>query len=136
MNQKDKHFPVSLSVCFWCGKDKNELIIGRRLTTKEFPKEVVVNYEPCDKCKEDMSTGVTFIEAVSKPISEGQKELQNGAYPTGRWMVVEREAVERMLEGSPLLRSVLAYNRCFVERKDFEIMFADQIAEGDKANDV
>ena len=60
---------------------------------------VVLDYEPCDECKENRKLGVTLMEVSEYPIYEGFPEIQNGIYPTGRWCVIKHEAVERMFSG-------------------------------------
>lgn len=48
--------------CFYCGEDKNELIIvGRLPDDQEAPKNAVWDKEPCDKCKGFMDVGIILI---------------------------------------------------------------------------
>ena len=86
---------AKLSLCFFCGETKNELLLATR-QTKEWcdnkSKGVIANYEPCDKCKENHELGMWVIEASEIPVSEGQPEMQEGIYPTGRSWVVKKEA--------------------------------------------
>lgn len=48
----------TIPVCFWCGESKNEIALLGRLGDArkgediEAPKNMVLDYEPCDKCKE------------------------------------------------------------------------------------
>jgi len=87
---------AKLSLCFWCGKEKNELVMATRQTEEWCDNRsmgVVANYEPCDKCAEGHKLGIWLIEASGTPIDEGQPEMQEGIYPTGKNWVVKKEAL-------------------------------------------
>ena len=53
----------TIPTCFWCGKDKNELILLGAAFKEEAPRHMYLDYEPCDTCKDQMKLGVTLIEA-------------------------------------------------------------------------
>jgi len=87
---------VKLSICFFCGKEKNELLLATRQTEEwcnNKSRGVVANYEPCDKCAEGHKLGVWLIEASGTPIDKGQPEMQEGVYPTGNSWVVKKEVL-------------------------------------------
>ena len=90
----------SIATCFWCGKDKDELIlfgkIGKGSEDIEAPKRSVIDYDPCDDCRRNWELGVAVLEAAEEPVYKNQKEIQNGIYPTGRWCVIKEEAAERV----------------------------------------
>lgn len=82
-----------MSICFWCGKEKNEIaLLGKLPGDKEAPRSAVVDMEPCPKCKERMDLGITILEGTPTPMREGIPKF-HGAYPTGRWAVVKKESV-------------------------------------------
>ncbi len=92
----------ALTTCFWCGKDTGIALMGRITGGKrggdiEAPKYVFGGYEPCDECRENMAKGVTLMEASEFPNVEGQPPMQKGVYPTGNYVVMTREAAERLL---------------------------------------
>lgn len=60
------------------------------------PMHMVIDYEPCDECRQNMAQGFTLIEATSKPNAASNVEIQRGVYPTGRYAVLRREAAERI----------------------------------------
>ena len=60
---------------------------------------VILDYEPCDECKENRKLGVTLMEVSDRPFHKGFPEIQNGIYPTRRWCVIRYEAAERMFSG-------------------------------------
>jgi len=83
---KKECMDLSLTKCFWCGEDIG-IVIGEKLIDckdKYRNKSIIVNYEPCDKCKEKMNKGFTVMIAQDKPISKGQPEIQKGIYPSGQ----------------------------------------------------
>lgn len=86
-----------IPVCFFCGEEKNELAFLGKLPARdgdsdpEAPKHLVLDYEPCDKCKEKFSKGVLIIEVV--PYAEDRPSIQKDAYPTGNYAVVKPEAL-------------------------------------------
>ena len=52
----------SLTVCFWCGEHTGIALLVRLPGDKEAPKEIIADYEPCDKCKEQWNKGIPIIE--------------------------------------------------------------------------
>lgn len=91
----------TIPVCFWCGKEKNEVALmgymkGKDGTDIAAPMHMVIDYEPCETCRKNMEQGFTLIEATSKPNATSNVEIQHGVYPTGRYAVLKREAAERV----------------------------------------
>jgi hypothetical protein len=79
---------------FWCGGDKNEIILfGKLPGDKEAPKGIVMNYDPCDKCAANFALGILLIEVTT---ASNELEIAPGLYPTGRYSVLKREAAERI----------------------------------------
>lgn len=110
----------SVPTCFWCGEAMNMLVLfGRLPNDKEAGMHCgPVSYEPCDKCKEQWDQGILLMEAGTSPQSDGQPEL-HGAYPTGRYMVMRPEAVERVFnpdEATAILKS----RKAFLDFETFE----------------
>ena len=74
--------------------------MGKLKGDVQAPMQCVMDYEPCDKCKEQMSLGVTLIEVSPYQPSDGRPPLkaQGNAdvYPLGRYAVVRAEAVKGM----------------------------------------
>lgn len=87
----------TIPVCFWCGKQKNEIaLIGRMKGDIEAPKNMVLDYVPCEECQNHMAMGVAVLEASDHPNTEGQPPMQNGVYPTSRFVVVTTECADRV----------------------------------------
>jgi len=84
----------SMSVCFLCGGDKNEIIIPGMLKGDiEAPRKAVWNKEPCDKCKEYMNMGVMLISVENKTDQENP-------YRTGKIVVIKVDAAEKIFGDS------------------------------------
>ena len=87
----------TIPVCFWCGKQKNEIaLMGRMTDDIEAPKNMVLDYVPCEECQSHMAMGVAILEASDHPNTEGQPPMQNGVYPTSRFVVVTTECADRV----------------------------------------
>ena len=92
---------VKMSKCFFCGGEKNELVLlGDKSSRKDKnawcnnkSMSVIANYEPCDNCQEEFSKGTLLIEASDTPNSKGQPEMQKDVYPTGRYWVINPDAI-------------------------------------------
>lgn len=66
----------TIPVCFWCGKDKNEIALLGRIGGKEdreAPARMVLDYEPCEDCRRGMARGFT-IQDLGKSASERGEE--------------------------------------------------------------
>lgn len=119
-------FNPSLATCFWCGQEKNELIlygkIGKGKEDIEAPKKSVLDYGPCLECRKLWRLGVAVIEVASDPICESQKEIQNGIYPTGKWCVMKEEAAERIFGENAIENKIL-----LVDNQIFNTLGLDQL---------
>lgn len=51
----------SIAQCFFCGKDKNEILLLGAAYKEEAPMHMCFNHEPCDECKKLMEMGVLLI---------------------------------------------------------------------------
>ena len=87
-----------IPVCFFCGKEKNEIALlghigdGRKGEDILAPVNAVLNYEPCDECKEKFVKGVLLIEVTTSP-EVNKMPIAFNAYPTGRFVVVKPKAL-------------------------------------------
>ena len=80
--------------CFWCGEASGIAIPKKMSNKKEGYRECVMNYDPCDKCKEKWDKGAVIIETSESPNGKNQPAIQKGVYPTGVWWVVKREFLD------------------------------------------
>jgi hypothetical protein len=119
MSKNNKCMNVMLSKCFWCGADKNELLIGKELIdcNNNASRAAIANYEPCDKCKEQWDKGFVFIEVQDEPVTEGQPAMQKGAYPTSNLWIITKESANEVLN-----KEIVDGGMCFIEKE-----FAEKI---------
>lgn len=107
----------TIPVCFFCGEPKNEIALlghigdGRKHEDIEAPKYTVLDYEPCDCCKEKFGKGVLIIEVSQTPLEDNRPPISKGAYPTGRHVVVRKEAID------------IVGDKCLMLKEDFSQMF-------------
>ena len=94
----------TIPVCFFCGEQKNEIaLMGKLKGDIEAPKNMVLDYEPCEHCKEQWDMGVPLIECVTSSFIDDDRPgisvdpaTNELLYPTGRHCVVKIEAARRM----------------------------------------
>ena len=81
----------SINVCFYCGKPKEVLLLGRLKGDKEAPRQAVFDMEPCDECRSWMEQGIIFIS-----VRDGETNRTN-PHRTGGWAVIKEKAVQSIL---------------------------------------
>lgn len=85
----------TMAICAWCGEHKGEIaLLGELPGDVKAPREAIVDYEPCDKCKEQWTKGVVYIEVSEEPQMPNQPEITEGLYPTGTLVVVAEDALD------------------------------------------
>ena len=75
----------TIPICFWCGREKNEIVLMGRIRKKdpvtgkavrgsdiEAPMRACLNSEPCEECQKVFSQGVLVVEVV---------DYDNGLFP-------------------------------------------------------
>jgi len=86
---KEHGLNPTISQCYYCGKDKNELALLGAAYKKEAPMHMVLDFEPCDECKPKLAQGITFIHCAE----DGDK---NDPKPTGGYSVIKEKAAKKM----------------------------------------
>lgn len=105
----------TVSQCFFCGKTKNELALLGASYRGQAPRQMVLNYDPCEECQTNMARGITLIECEQSYTPLNRPAIKEGLYPTGSWCVLKEDAVKRIFKGAPMLDDVLRYRKTFVE---------------------
>lgn len=127
----------TIPVCFFCGGEKNEVaLLGKLEGDAEAPRNAIFDYEPCDKCKELMAKGITVVAAAPSPQFDSQPPIHEGAYPTGSWCVIKREALANMSDDEAFVQSVLDRGMMLMEQAVFEKFFGDKETENAPAEEV
>lgn len=81
--------------CFWCRKDKNEiLLLGRLPGDKAAPRGATIDLDPCDKCIAWMEKGIICISVDEDKTPEGAAPPDY--WQSGGWSVVKDEAIKRV----------------------------------------
>lgn len=85
----------TISKCFLCGKDKNEIILmGQLEDDQEAPRSVILNMEPCHRCAEMMDHGVILISVDQSKTPPGAKTEE--LYRSDGWCVLVEDAIQRL----------------------------------------
>lgn len=72
----------TIPICFVCGKEKNETVLLGNSYRNKAPKNMCLNDEPCDQCKEYMKQGIILIS-----VKDNDKDCR-----TGNWCVIKEES--------------------------------------------
>ena len=93
-----------MPICFWCTKETGKYVTLKQIDDNPVPKKAILNYEPCDNCKELFSKGIHIIGVSEKQIVEDMmpiaKDNDVSLYPTGSFFVANQEWVEQMLKAN------------------------------------
>lgn len=112
----------TIPMCFFCGESKNEIALLGKIGGKgediEAPMYMVLDYEPCDKCKETIGDNVLVIGVQAQDTAELQKclPIQKGFVPYGNWTIMLPEAVKRIFElDDEVFANVMTHHRLLVD---------------------
>lgn len=109
----------SMSICVICREPKEIILFGKLKGDIEAPREILMNIEPCKKCREKyLSKGVLLVE---NSIDAKQPEI----HPTGRVIVITDDAYKKIFSGSPIPPRKIA----IAEFGLFDKLFPDGIPE-------
>lgn len=107
--------------CFFCGEVKHIALLGKLKGDVEAPMSCIMDYEPCDDCKEKFSQGVALIEVSEVQPSDGRPPIkaQGGkeVYPLGGYAVVNAESFSRSTN-----QKWEAGQRCFVDSEILKLI--------------
>lgn len=101
----------TIPVCFFCGKQKNEIALLGRISNRkrvrtawggsseqvfdsdvEAPRNMILDYEPCDECREKFKEGVLMIEVEHADTDEKRRrQIQDGFVPNGKYCLLKEE---------------------------------------------
>jgi len=114
-------------VCFFCDEVKGLMFLGKLKGDAKAPDKLLVDYEPCDACKEKFKQGILWIEAAAAPIAPNQAPIMDGAYPTGRWTVTTEVAIDKLIKLSggrakPFLDVVREKRRAVVDIRLYKLI--------------
>jgi hypothetical protein len=85
---------VAIPKCYFCGQDKNIILLSTKLQDISKAHGAVIDKEPCDKFASLMQQGIMLIECKEEPKQQGAEP-----YRTGNIAVMKQEACERVFSG-------------------------------------
>lgn len=116
----------TMVICAWCHEQTGEIaLVGELPGDIEAPREMIVSYEPCDKCREKWDQGVACVEVDTKPTAINQPPIHEDLYPTGRCIVVNSERLKGVFD-----KDFHDGDRCLVEADMFEQVFGHIFSNG------
>lgn len=81
----------TIPVCIICGEDKGLIAFLGANYKGEAPRKMIMDIEPCDKCKEKyLNTGVAIFEA--------DPDGRGNPIPTGNFIVIRDEVYEQIFQ--------------------------------------
>jgi hypothetical protein len=125
--------------CFYCCKDKNEILLARTMTDHAQSKVgklhgKIIDMEPCPSCASLMKMGVILItiddQKSGKNWNQPPAEVKNyhgpaakrpswvpSPYRTGGWFVVTDETIEKMINPPEMAQWALNHRFMFIEEE-------------------
>lgn len=98
----------TIPICFFCGQEKNEIaLMGKLKGDVEAPRAICLDYEPCDHCKELFAQGILCIGVTDCPLPDGRPPISGSLYPTGAYMVVTEDFIQRLIVDEEVRKNVL-----------------------------
>jgi hypothetical protein len=146
--------------CFFCMKDKNELILAGRLRDDaEAPRNMVWDMGPCDECDALMSQGVLMISVADGEMEKEDRKLElaradfereygykseswkrknfnhmPNPYRTGGWVVVRDRVITDMVQPEELAQQILDARWTFVPDEVWDLLGLPRDEEIDNRN--
>ncbi|MBU2177725.1 MAG: hypothetical protein KJ556_21745 [Gammaproteobacteria bacterium] len=105
----------TIPTCFYCGGEKDELILlgaaSKKITGQEQApmRGLVFDKAPCDQCKKHMEQGVILIG-----IDESRTHDKENPWRTGHFLVVSEAWVRRCVSSDELRDNILKQRVVFV----------------------
>jgi hypothetical protein len=80
----------TMPVCFYCGEEIGEIVLLGASYKGEAPNKMVMNLEPCDKCKE-LYKGRLLVVSVD-----------NENNPTGEFFAINKQVISDEFQNHPV----------------------------------
>lgn len=127
-------------ICIFCGEAKAIALVGRLPGDAEAPRKILQDYDPCDKCKEDMDKGIALIGVTETDFTDGKFppiSIQDGKklWPTGSYAVMTATGFCKVFDNLPddAMRDVLARKKMLVPHEHIVELerHAQSLSEGE-----
>ena len=97
----------SMEICFFCNEAKGIVLFGKLKKDVEAPREVLIDYEPCDKCKEKFKEGVIVVAVTTEQQYKNQPSIttrnNEELYPTGAYVVVKPKVFDNKYKAGEII---------------------------------
>lgn len=118
----------TIPICFYCGKDKNEIVLlGKLPKDKKAPMRCLLDYIPCPECQKEMDNGITLIETTKTPVMNGQPPIARNEYPTGKWAVVSEDYIRNNIKSDEMRNNILKKKMAFLEEGVLDKIIGNKI---------
>ena len=91
----------SIPLCFWCGKEKNEVVLMGKINKEDFeaPRNVFLDYEPCNECAAKFAKGIHVVGVLTEDNGNPPLKGNDGEsyYPTGASFVASENFIKRLI---------------------------------------
>jgi len=126
--------------CFICNEPKGLILYGQMSKSMKeavkstglevgsygrAPDGLVIDMEPCDKCKGYMEQGIILISVRD---TEDEEEMKN-PYRTGGWVVVKEEVIRRIVHPAEMAEDILKKRMAFIPDEAWDML---GLPRGDK----
>ena len=109
----------TMPICFVCGEEKGEIALLGASYKENAPMHMLIDKEPCDKCKGHMKQGIILISV--KDGSSG-----DNPYRTGGWCVVKKEAMLNIINDPKMFEKGM----CFVPDSAWKKLGLPEVQHG------
>ena len=108
----------SMVKCWFCGEIKEIALLGKfKGEDRKAPREIYLDKEPCDKCKEYMKEGVIFLEVAN----------DNPEYRMGGFVEIKDKSIPNIINNKEMLQSVLNKRCCLMATEAFQNIFGEYL---------
>lgn len=105
---------ATIPICFFCGNPKDEIaLLGRLKGDAKAPEMGILDYQPCDACKEKFRQGILMV-AVNDHPKDNRPPIQEGLYPTGNYVLATDGLVANLFP-KETAEQVLKTRSCLVQ---------------------
>lgn len=128
ISDKNNITPATKVLCFWCQEPKNVVVLfGQPTTCSAEVTAGPMDHTPCKACQEKLQSHVWIVEAAHTPQHIGQTSTENGLYPTGRYVQLNEEQVDKLF-GSDTAQIILQTRMAYMNFDAYQLL-ADAASE-------
>jgi len=114
------------------------MVMGNKIDHRA-PTTIIVSYEACDSCLEQFDLGIHIVEYQETPPEPEQFPITEGVFPTGRWMVIDREYFTDVFDGEvdhKVYQLILAAGVAFLSPRTYELLRQNTVPKSGSLADM